>query len=185
MGSMDTNICRSQFDISGLNKCNLSYLKIVVVCVFVAVFFGAAVALGVHLNQLVDEFTLLVYDLTHNPFYLIYLITAIGFIFFILFSEKKLVQFMFLVGKVYILASLIGFLIFGPQTIGQLVSVMNLGLGISSIVVGWFLQEYQQWLLVSRIITKRRETSCTLVAILKNSGFNETTKFKMEQIPAS
>ena len=89
------------------------------------------------------------------------------------------------IGKIYILVGLVGFIIFGPQTIGQLVSIVNLGLGISCIAVGWLLQEYQQWLLVSRIITKRRETGCTLIAILKNSGFNKSIKFEMEQIPTS
>lgn len=182
---MEAAIFRPQFDMSGLDKSVLNYPKIIVACIFVAVFIGAAVILGVHLNQLIDEFILLVYDLTHNPFYLIYLITAVGFIFLILLSERKLAQFMLSVGKIYILAGLVGFIIFGPQTIGQLVSIVNLGLGISCITVGWLLQEYRQWFLVSRIIAKRRETSCTLIAILKNSGFNKTIKFEMEQIPAS
>ena len=170
---------------SNLDKSILNYPKVIVVCTFVAVFLGAAVILGVYLNQLIDEFIFLVYDLTHNPFYLVYLITAIGFIFLILLSERKLSLFMIAIGKIYILAGLVGFIIFGPQTIGQFVSIVNLGLGISCIAVGWLLQEYRQWLLVSRIITKRRETSCTLIAILKNSGFNKTIKFEMEQIPAN
>jgi hypothetical protein len=185
MMSIEAGICRPQFDMSGLDKSVLNYPKVIVACTFVAVFLGAAVILGVHLNQLIDEFIFLAYDLTHNPFYFIYLITAIGFIFLILLSERKLAQFMLSIGKIYILAGLVGFIIFGPQTIGQLVSIVNLGLGISCITVGWLLQEYQQWLLVSRIITKRRETSCTLIAILKNSGFNKSIKFEMEQISAS
>ena len=185
MTNMDASICRSQFDISGLDKNALNYPKIIVACTFVAIFFGAAVILGIHLNQLIDEFILLVYDLTHNPFYLIYLITAIGFIFLILLSERKLAKFMLSIGKIYILTGLVGFIIFGPETIGQLISIVNFGLGISCITAGWFLQEYRQWIIVSMIITKRRETSCTLIAILKNSGFNKTIKFEMEQIPAS
>ena len=185
MANMEASIYKSQFDISSFENSILNYPKIIVACTFVAVFLGAAIILGVHLNQLIDEFVLLIYDLTHNPFYLIYLITAIGFIFFILLSERKLAKFMLSIGKIYILTGLVGFIIFGPQTIGQLASIINLGLGISCITVGWLLQEYRQWVLVSRIITKRRETSCTLIAILKNSGFNKTIKFELEQIPAN
>lgn len=185
MERTEADICKSQFVMSGLDTNVLSYPKVIVACVFVIVFLGAATALGVHLNQLVDEFILLVSDLTHNPFYFIYLITAIGFLFLILMSERKLVQFMFSIGRIYILVGLVGFVIFGPQTTGLLVSIMNIGLGVTSITVSRILQEHRQWRLVSQIIAKRRETSCTLVAILKNSGFNKTPGFEMDQIPAS
>ena len=137
MMSIEAGICRPQFDMSGLDKNVLNYPKVIVACTFVAVFLGAAVILGVHLNQLINEFIFLAYDLTHNlthnPFYLIYLITAIGFIFLILLSERKLAQFMLSIGKIYILASLVGFIIFGPHTIGQLVSIVNLGLGVLAV----------------------------------------------------
>lgn len=105
---------------SGLNKSVLNYSKVIVACTFVAVFLGAVVTLGVRLNQLIGEFILRVYDLTHNPFYLIYLITAIGFIFFILLSERKLAQFMLSIGMIYILSGPVGFIIFGPQEIGHI-----------------------------------------------------------------
>ena len=182
---MEADCSKPQFIMSNLDSNILSYPKVIVACVFVLVFLGAAAALGVHLNLLVNEFILLVSDLNHNPFYFIYLITAIGFFFLILMSERKLVRFMFSIGKVYILVGLVGFVIFGPQTTGLLVSIMNLGLGVTSIAVGWVLQEYRQWLLVSHIIAKRRETSCTVVAILKNSGFSQTSGFVLEKIPAN
>ncbi len=168
----------------------MNYSKIIVICIFIALFSGAAVVLAFHLNQLVnefifDEFILSVANLAQNPFYLIYLITAISFAFLILFSERALVQFMLSIGKVYIFASLVGFVIFGPQTTGLFISIMNLGLGVSSVTVGKLLQEYRQLLLVARIIAKRRETSCTVTTLIRNGGFNEAIKFQMEQIPAS
>ena len=170
---------------SDLKKSTVNYSKIIVTCIFVAVFSGAVVVLAFHLNQFVDEFILSATNLAQNPFYLIYLITAIAFTFLILFSERTLVQFMLSIGKIYILASLVGFVIFGPQTTGIFISIMNLGLGVLSVTVGKLLQEYRQLLLVARIITKRRETSCTVTTLIKNGGFNESIKFHMEQIPAS
>ena len=103
---------------SDLKKNTVNYSKIFVTCIFVALFSGAVVVLAFHLNQFVDEFILSATNLAQNPFYLSYLITAIAFTFLILFSERILVQSMFLIGKIYILASLVGFVIFGPQTTG-------------------------------------------------------------------
>ena len=162
-----------------------NHSKIIVSCVFIALFSGAVFILASHLNQFVDEFILSANNLAQNPFYFIYLITAIAFTFLILFSERTLVQFMLSIGKVYILASLVGFVIFGPQTTGLFISIMNLGLGVLSVTAGKLLQEYRQLLLVARIITKRRETSCTVTTLIKNGGFNGAIKFHMEQIPAS
>ena len=163
----------------------MNYYKIIVACIFSAVFFIAAIALGFNLNQFVDEFVISVLNLVQNPFKIIYLIISIIFILLILLSENILVQFMFLIGKTLILFSLLGFVIFGPQTIGLFISVMNLGLGVSSIAVGKLLQEYRQLLIVAGIIAKRRETSCTVTTLIKNGGFMKSIKFQMEQIQAS
>ena len=89
---------------------------------------------------------------------------------------------MFSIGHIYILASFVGFVIFGPQTTGLFISVMNLGLGASSVAVGRLLQEYRQLLIVARIIAKRRETSCTVTTLIKNGGFMKSIKIQMEQI---
>ena len=165
---------------SDLKKNTMNYSKIIVTCTFIFLFSAAVIVLAFNLNQFVDEFILSATNLVQNPFYLIYLITAIAFTFLILFSERTLVQFMFLIGKIYILASLVGFVIFGPQTTGLFISIMNLGLGVLSITVGKLLQEYRQLLLVARIIAKRRETSCTVTTLIKNGGFSEAIKFQME-----
>ncbi len=157
---MEASIYNPLFVPSYLEKSMVDHLTVIVACVFVAVFLGATVALGFPLNQLVDEvdeIIFLVSNSAHNPFYLIYLSTAIGFIFLALLSEKILVQSMRLISKIYILTGLVGFLIFGPQTNGLLVSIINLGLGFFIVAVGWLLQEYRQWLIVERIIAKRRE----------------------------
>jgi len=70
MMSIETGICRSQFDMSGLDEGVLNYIKVIVACTFIAVFLGTAVILGVHFNQSIDEFIFLIYDLTHNHFIL-------------------------------------------------------------------------------------------------------------------
>ena len=170
---------------SDLKKNTVNYSKVIVTHIFIALFSGAVVILAFHLNQFVDEFILSATNLVQIFFYLIYLITAIAFTFLILFSERALVQFMLSIGKIYILASLVGFVIFGPHTTGIFISIMNLGLGVLSITVGKLLQEYRQLLLVVQIITKRRETSCTVTTLIKNGNFNGAIKFHMEQIPAS
>lgn len=163
----------------------MSYPKIIVVSIFTAIFLGAAITMGVYLDQAIYEFVFSVSGFIQNPFYFIYLITAAVFIFHILLSEKKLAHYMLLIGKFYIFISFIGFIIFGPQTIGSIVSVLNLGLGVISIATGMMLLEYRQLLLVAEIISKRRETSCTVTTLIKNGGFNKATKFRLEQIPAS
>ena len=190
MTSMEASIYSPLFVPSNLEKSIVDNLTVIVACIFVAVFLGATVALGLPQNlafpleQLVDEILLFVSNSAYNPFYFIYITTAIGFIFLTLLSEKILFRFMRSIGKIYILTGFVGIMIFGSQTVGLLVSVMNLGLGLSSISVSWILREYRQWLLVAQIIAKRRETSCTILAIIKNSGF-KTTKFEVELIPAS
>lgn len=190
MTSIETGIYNPLFVPSNLEKSIANNLTVVAVCLFVVVFLGATAALGLPQgfvfspDQLADEFLLFVSNSAYNPFYFIYIITAIVFIFLAILSEKILTQFMRLVGKIYILTGFVGIMIFGSQTVGLLVSVMNLGLGLSSITVSWILREYQQWMLVARIIAKKRETSCTVLAILKNSGFKDA-KYGMELIPAS
>ena len=182
---MGVGIYSNKFIILGLKRNTVNYSKIIVICAFITLFSSSVVVLAFHLDQFVDEFILSATNLAQNPFYLIYLVTAIAFTFLILLSESVLVQFMLSIGKIYIFASLVGFVIFGPQTTGLFISVMNLGLGVSSITVGKLLQEYRQSLLVARIIAKRRETSCTVTTLIKNGGFNKAVKFQMEQIPAN
>lgn len=190
MTSIETGIYSPLFGPSNLEKSIVDNLTVILVCIFAVVFLGAIAALGLPqsfvfpLDRLADEFLLFVSNSAYNPFYFIYLSTAIGFIFLAILSEKILIQLMRSIGKIYILTGFVGIMIFGSQTVGLLVSVMNLGLGLSSITVSWILREYRQWMLVARIIAKKRETSCTILTIIKNSSFN-TTKFKMEQIPAS
>lgn len=190
MTSTEAGIYNPLFVPLNLEKNIVVHLTVIVVFIFGAVFLGVTVALGLPqnlafpLDQLVDEILLFVSNSAYNPFYLIYITTAIGFILLALLSEKILIQFMRSIGKIYILTGFVGIMIFDSQTVGLLVSVMNLGLGLSSIIVSWILREYRQWLLVARIIAKRRETSCTVLAIIKNSGF-KTTKFEMDLIPAS
>ena len=163
----------------------MNYPKIIVTSLFAILFLGATIALGLHLDQFVDIFVFSISNLVQNPFYVIYLITAILFVFLVLFSEKTLARFMFSIGRIYILISLVGFVIFSPQTIGLFVSVMNLGLGVANIIAGKLLQEYRQLLLVERIISKRRETSCTVTTLIKNGGFNKNIKFQIEGMQAS
>lgn len=190
MTNIEVGIYNSLFIPLNLEKIIADNLTVILVCIFAVVFLGATAALGLpqsfvfSLDQLADEIQLFISSSAYNPFYFIYITTAIGFIFLAILSEKILIQFMRSVGKIYILTGFVGIMIFSSQTVGLLVSVMNLILGFSSITLSWILREYRQWMLVARIIAKKRETSCTVLAIIKNSGF-KATKFGMDLIPAS
>jgi hypothetical protein len=141
MTSVEAGIYNPLFVPSNLEKSIVDNLTVVVTCIFVAVFLGATVTLGLPqnlvfpLDQLVDETLLFVSNSVYNPFYFIYISTAIGFIFLALLSEKILIQFMRSIGMIYMLSGFVGIMIFGSQTVGLLVSVMNLGLGFFSITV--------------------------------------------------
>ncbi len=190
MTNIEVGTYKPLFDPPNIEKGIVDNLTVILVCIFTVVFLGATAALGLpqsfvfFLDRLTDEILLFVSNSAYNPFYFIYITTAIGFIFLAILSEKILIQIMCSVGKIYVLIGFVGIVIFSSQTVGLLVSVMNFGLGFTSITVSWILREYRQWILVARIIAKKRETSCTILAIIKNSGF-KATKLRMDLIPAS
>lgn len=170
MVNMDATISGQQFALLKLKKNIEDHLAIHIAWAFVVVLFGAAVILGFPQKELVDKIMLFVTNSTHNPFYIIYLITSIGFIVLASLREEILVKFMRSIGEIYILTGVIGFVLFDAQANGHLVSIINFCLGVSIAIAGWLLQDYRQRLLVARLIAEQRDfEDHAIIRTLKNS----------------
>lgn len=170
MVNMDTTISGQQFALLKLKKNIEDHLAVLIAWAFVVVLLGAAVILGFPQKELADKIMLFVTNSAHNPFYIVYLITAIGLIVLASLREKILVKFMRSIGKIYVLTGVIGFVLFDAQANGHLVSIINFCLGISIAVAGWLLQDYRQRLLVAGLIAKQRDPEDhAIMRTLKNS----------------
>lgn len=168
-----------QFALFKLKKNIEDHLTVLIAWAFVAALLGAAIMLGFPQKGSVGKIMLFTTNSTLNPFYIVYLITAIGLIVLASLREKILVKFMRSIGTVYILSGAIGFLLFDAQANGHLVSIMNLSLGVSIAIAGWLLQDYRQRLLVTRLIAKQRCSSdLIIINTLKNNGFIEPDKLE-------
>jgi hypothetical protein len=168
---------KPHFVLSSLKADIENHLVTVVAWIIAAVFLFTALVNGFSLKSLFGGNSLFVANAARNTFDFAYLATAIGIIITTLLGEKKSVSFLRVIGKVYVLASLIGIVKIGYYNYSEWTSVINLALGISMIAAGSILQDYRHDLLVARLIAKQRHHgNCVIMDTIKKSNLRYGTQ---------
>ena len=153
-----------------------NHLINIAACVFVVTFLCIALAHGFSAKPFLGNSGMqIAANTAQNIFDFTYLVTAVGMVVVTLLGEKASVNFMQVIGKIYTLAALIGFMKLGSQSSSEWVSLTNLGLGMSLASVGSILRDYRHDLLVARLIAKERESIHYL-----NSRGNKRESYKYD-----
>jgi hypothetical protein len=169
--NMDMAVIKKYFILPGL-KINIeNYLTTVVAWIFATLFLYTALINGFSSKYLFGSNTYFVPNAAQNAFDFAFLATAIGIIVTTLLGEKKSIAFLRVIGKVYVLASLIGFVKIGYYNYSEWTSVINLAFGISMVAAGSILQDYRHDLLVARLIAKQRHHgNCLIIDTIKKNN---------------
>lgn len=170
--NMETDDIRRLFVLSNLKVNIENHLVTIIAWIIAAAFLCAAFVNGFSSKSLFGENLFFLSDAAKNNFDITYLVTAIGIIATTLLGEKKAISFMQLIGKVYILISLIGFMRIGPYIYNEWIAIMNLMYGLILYAAGAVLKDYRHDLLVARIIFKQAYSgNYAIMDTIKKSNF--------------
>lgn len=170
--NMGADNIRRLFVLSNLKVNIENHLITIVAWIIAAVFLCAAFVNGFSPKSLFGENLFFLSDAAKNNFDITYLVTAIGLIVTTLLGEKKAISFIQVIGKIYILISLIGFMRIGPYIYNEWIAIMNLMYGLILYAAGAVLKDYRHDLLVARIIFKQAYSgNYAIMDTIKKSNF--------------
>ena len=168
--NMDMAVIQKHFILPRLKINMENHLTTVVAWIFATLFLYTALINGFSSKSLFGSNAYFVPNAAQNAFDFAYLATAIGIIVTTFLGEKKSISFMRIIGKVYVLVSLIDFANIGSYNYNEWVLVINLVFGISMVVAGSILHDYKHNLLVARLIAKQRDHgNCVIIDTIKKS----------------
>ena len=177
IANMDAAVIKRHSILPSL-KINMgNYLITVVAWIFATLFLCTALINGFSSKFILDSNAYYTPNAAQNAFDFAFLATAIGIIVTTYLGEKKSISFMQIIGKVYVLISLISFAKIGSYNYNEWISVISLSLGISMIAAGSILQDYRHDLLVARLIAKHRQHgNCVIIDTIKKSNLRYGTQ---------
>ena len=169
---IDADDIRQTFVLLNLKINTENHLVTVVALLIATVLLCTAFVNGFSSESLFGGNSFFLPDVARNTFDITYVATAIGLIVTALLGEKKAISFMRVIGKVYILVSLIGFMKIGSYSYNEWISIMNLMYGLTLSAAGSVLKDYRHDLLVARLIARQICTgNYEIMDTLKKSSF--------------
>ncbi len=182
--TLDVHPIRRQFVLQNLKNSIEDDLTFIVAWIFAIVFLGISLVHGFSTKLIFGNSGMLIAtNAAKNIFDFVYLVTAIGIVTVTLFGEKETVKFMKVIGKIYLLAALIGLMKFNSQNFSEWVSITNFSLGAALVTAGSVLQDYRHKLLVAGLIAKQRHPGmCAIMDTIKISSLKYSIQKKYNNV---
>jgi hypothetical protein len=158
--NMDVFYIKRQFVFPDLKNIIDNNLTIIMAWIFAIMFLDIALYHGFSAKSFFEKNGMQVAaNIAQNIFDFTLLLTAVCIVVATLLGEKASVNFMQVIGKIYMHAALIGFMKIGSQNSREWVSFIYMGLGMSLYVTGLVLSDYRYDLLVAQLISKQRDSN--------------------------